>query len=126
MRYGGIEPKIDFAGPVFDRVRFMHGRIGSSCVMQKPVGETLEASLELDYVQHFVAIWKRTFEGFLKEAKPGDYLPFAPELLQPGNNYALTVLDEAGQPRELSDRWQEALVYCEIAKYAWKLAGGKL
>src|SRR5207247_491838 len=34
MVYGDIEPKWEFMQPVFDRVRFIHGRIGSPGCMQ--------------------------------------------------------------------------------------------
>ena len=39
MRYGDIAAKFDFCQSVFDRVRFLHGRIGDPCSIQVDVGD---------------------------------------------------------------------------------------
>jgi len=76
MIYGDFEKKLDFLAPVLERVRFIHGRIGDSCCMQIEVTD-----LEATHVKHFREFWIRSFVGFLKTARPGDYFCFAPELL---------------------------------------------
>ncbi|MCZ7646340.1 MAG: hypothetical protein M5U26_13825 [Planctomycetota bacterium] len=112
MPYGGVEPKADFLAPVFERVRFMHGRIGNSGCMQVDFGD----GRDRPYIDHFRLLWTRTFKGFLRHAGPGDYLPFCPELLQPSINYARVFPGPDGKPVEEGDRWELAKVMTQIAK----------
>ena len=118
MPYGEIPWKLDFAQPVFDRVRFIHGRIGSPGCMQVDIGDGGHPSVEA-----FRMMWTRAFAGFLETAKPGDYISFTPELLSPPN-YARVFPNAAGELVEESDRWQQALVYCRIAKECFEAAKG--
>ncbi|HEY0009577.1 MAG TPA: hypothetical protein VGB55_12695 [Tepidisphaeraceae bacterium] len=117
MRYGDFDAKLELIQPVFDRVRFIHGRIGSDGCMQVDIGDGKGRS----FVDDFRQFWTRSFAGFLKSAKPGDYITFAPELLGPPS-YARTFPGPDGQPREESDRWQQALLYCEIARACFAAA----
>jgi hypothetical protein len=118
MVYGGVEVKCDFAAPVFERVRFIHGRIGNPGSMQVDVGDGSGRT----YVDHFKDMWTRCFKGFLKSARPGDYICFAPELLPPKIYYARTIKGADGVEREECDRWQQALVYTRIAKECFEAA----
>ena len=68
---------------------------------------------------HFREMWTRSFTGFLSSAKPGDFICFTPELLGPGAYYARMFTNAAGEKVEESDRWQQALVYCRIARECW-------
>ncbi|MBA3845346.1 MAG: hypothetical protein H0X45_01750 [Planctomycetes bacterium] len=113
MVYGDIEAKFDFLAPVFERVRFVHGRIGDPGCIQRDIGATGEG---LTYVDHFKEMWTRSFVGFLKTAKPGDYLSFNPELLQPGIYYARLKRAADGSEIEEGDRWQQAILYGRIAR----------
>lgn len=122
MPYGTVERKLDYAACVFERVRFMHGRIGNSGCMQVDVGETFDQALAHKHVQHFMDMWTRAMVGFLRHAGPGDVLVFAPELLQSGNNYARTFPGPDGTLREESDRWQQALLYCDLARHCFDQA----
>ena len=115
MVYGGIENKWDFIAPVFERVRFMHGRIGNPGCIQVDVGD----GKNQDYVDHFKEMWTRSFEGFLKSASPGDFISFTVELLQADIFYARTVKNEQGIEREEGDRWQQALLYKDIVEKLW-------
>ena len=117
MRYGDWEDKIARLAPVFERVRYLHGRVGHSCAMQVPLDIARSGRAWDD----FSLMWQKCFEGFAKNARPGEQLVFAPELLpaslEMGGavhelNYALT-LEGRG---ELSDRWEEALSLVEHAK----------
>jgi hypothetical protein len=110
--YGGVDWKMDLMQPVFDRVRFVHGRIGNPGSMQVDIGDGTGRT----YVDHFKQIWTRCFSGFLKSAKPGDYIVFAPELLHSLNYYARAFPGPDGKPKEESDRWEQALLYCKIAR----------
>jgi hypothetical protein len=111
MPYGGFETKLPFIQPVFDRVRFMHGRIGNSGSMQVDIGD----GTNRPNVDHFRELWTRAFMGFLKSAQPGDYIIFAPELLASKSNYARLFKDASGQLVEESDRWEQAVLYGTIA-----------
>ncbi len=104
MPYGDITAKFDFCEPVFERVRFFHGRIGDPSCMQVDVGD----GTGLTYVDHFREMWTRSCIGFLRSAKPGDYISFAPELLHPSIYYGRLMPDGKGGFTEYSDRWQQA------------------
>lgn len=118
MVYGDINAKFDFLQPVFDRVRFIHARIGNPGCMQVDIGDGRNRS----YVDHFKEMWTRSFAGFLKTANPGDYICFTPELLAADIFYARAFPNAQGELVEESDRWQQALLYCEIAKDCWGAA----
>ncbi len=119
MVYGGVETKWAFMAPVLDRVRFIHGRIGNPGSMQVKVARGADGAWP-SYVQHFQAMWTAAMRGFRADAKSGDYLIFAPELLQSSNFYARTF-----EGREECDRWQQALLYAELARGCWKAAEAK-
>jgi hypothetical protein len=113
MVYGDFAAKLDFLAPVFERVRFIHGRIGDPGCMQRDIGTTGDG---LTYVAHFRELWTRSFAGFLKTAKPGDYLCFNPELLPSEIYYARLVKNAKGEDVEEGDRWQQAILYGKIAR----------
>src|SRR6185437_14049756 len=71
MVYGGFEMKFQFIQPVFERVRFLHGRIGNPGCMQVRVEEN--AANEAPYLAHFKQLWTACFRSFLRTAAPGDY-----------------------------------------------------
>ncbi len=110
MVYGGIENKWEFIAPVFERVRFMHGRIGNPGCIQVNIKE----GGNQEYTAHFKEMWKRSFKGFLKSATQGDFLIFAVELLPADIYYARSFENE-----EEGDRWQQALLYKDIVNNLW-------
>ena len=122
MPYAGVERVIDAMAGVLNRVRHLHGRIGTPGCIQVDIGPDLQTALDRPYVQHFVTMWTRAFRGFKQAAGPGDWIAFAPELLEPKINYARTFIDTNGQPREEGDRWQQALLYVELARRCWDAA----
>src|SRR5262245_15579322 len=113
--YGDIEAKWQFMQPVFDRVRFIHGRIASPGCIQVDIGDGTNQK----YVDHFKEMWTRSFVGFLNSAKPGHYICFTPELLGPEAYYARMFKNAAGELVEEGDRWQQALVYAWLARECW-------
>jgi hypothetical protein len=119
MVYGGLEMKLDFLAPVFDRIKFIHGRIGSPGCMQVTVGDgktrPRHASGDIDFLEDYKKIWSRAFAGFLRNAAPGESLIFCPEILSGQYYYAREYPGPDGKLHEESDRYQEALVYREIA-----------
>jgi hypothetical protein len=124
--YGDIEQKWNAMQPIFDRVRFMHGRIGNSCCMQVDIGDGNKKIPQVsaaNFLAHFREMWTRAMAGFLKSARPGDYLIFAPEILAPYIYYARQFITSDGTLREESDRWQQALVYAQLARECFEQAG---
>lgn len=109
MVYGGFEKKLEFIRPVFDRVRFIHGRIGNPGSMQVDAGDGRPDGRP--FVAHFRALWTAAFAGFLRTAQPGASICFTPELLAPRIYYARTF-----GGREECDRWQQSLVLRRIAE----------
>jgi len=101
-------------------VRVLHGRIGSSGSMQVDVGDG--SSKGRPFVDHFRAFWTRSFRGYLANARAGEVIPFTPELLRSEINYARKFRMPDGTWREESDRWEQALVLCRIAKECYAAA----
>lgn len=118
MVYGDWEEKLHFIKPVLERVRFIHGRIATPGAIQAPLAKGPNS----EYIAHFRQIWRHCFEGFLKTAKAGDYIVFAPELLPPSIHYAHTHSGPSGQIQESSDRWQDALILKQIAEEEFRKA----
>jgi hypothetical protein len=120
MVYGGLEMKMEFMKPIFDRIGFMHGRIASPGHMQVPIDETnsrpAAAVGVVDYLADFRTIWARAMRGFRNHAGPGDVLVFAPELLGGAHYYARLFPGSDGVVVEESDRYAQALLYAKIAR----------
>jgi hypothetical protein len=114
MVYGGFDKKLSFIQPVLERVRFIHGRISNPGCIQVEIGDG--SSVSRPYVDHFRQMWRACFRGFLASAKPGDTICFAPELLAPEIYYARTFPDNAGSPREESNRWSQSLLLRKAAQ----------
>jgi hypothetical protein len=126
LTYGDYQSKLQFMQPVFDRVCFLHGRIGNSGCMQVDVGDgessVPQAFGRHDFVAHFRSMWTRAMCGFLASAGPGDYLVFAPEILSPMNYYGRQFLLPDGTLCQESDRYAQALVLATIARECFEAA----
>lgn len=126
MVYGGMEMKLAFMAPIFERVGFMHGRIASPGGMQMPIGALTGtprmAHGTSDYLAHFREMWTLAMSGFLRGAGPGDVLIFAPELLSGTYYYARLFPDSSGTLVEESDRYAEALLYMVLARECFESA----
>ncbi len=123
MVYGGLDMKLDFMNPIFDRTGFMHGRIAAPGFMQAPIDgldEKPRLAIGGDYLADFKEMWKRAMAGFLRHAGAGDVLVFAPELLTGKFYYARVFPDAHGILREESDRYAQALLYRELAVRCFK------
>ncbi len=119
MLYGDMEAKLAFLAPVFARVGFMHGRIGTSGCMQV----RLDDPRVQPAIVTFREMWVRSMLGFLASAGPGDVLPFNPELLPACINYARESTGPDGLAREECDRWTESLRMSALARSCWQEAG---
>lgn len=120
MTYGDFEAKLEFLAPVFERTRFMHGRIGDPGCIQIDIGD--DPANEPASVAHFRRFWTESMRGFLATASPGDVMVFAPELLPSIINYARTVPSPDGSRVEEGDRWTQALRYVDIARECFAAA----
>ena len=114
MVYGGFEKKLEFIQPVIARVRFVHGRIGNPGCMQVAVG----ADDKEIYVGHFREMWTRCFAAYLRDPAPQqEFITFAAELLAAPIYYARTF-----DGKEESDRWEQSLRLCGIARECFAAA----
>jgi hypothetical protein len=120
LPYGDFDAKLRAMQPIFDRVRFMHGRIGNSSCMQVDIADghapVPQAFGIHDFLNHYRRIWRRAMAGFLSAAQAGDYLVFAPEILSPSIYYGRKFSGPDGSLREESDRYAQSLVYARIAR----------
>ncbi|MEO0883702.1 MAG: hypothetical protein AAFY34_13380 [Pseudomonadota bacterium] len=120
MTYGDIAAKFDAMEPVFERVRYIHGRIGTPCCVQVAI----DANDDRAFVGNFREMWQRCIAGFKRTAAAGEMLPFAPELLPysisiGGQEHLLYYAQQVGNidtETEQSDRWEQAQILWEIAK----------
>jgi hypothetical protein len=113
--YGDFDAKLDALQPVFERVRFLHGRIGSpGCIQVDVTDDSHRTSVE-----HFAEMWTRTFEAFIATPAAGDTIAFVAELLPPANSYARTFRRENGTISEEGDRWLQARALATIASAAF-------
>ena len=130
MPYGDFAAKLAFMQPFFDRVRFVHGRIGSGGAIQIAVGV---GGHDEPHASRFSQMWQHCFAGFLASAPADESIVFAPELLPESVDtpdgplfidYALTTKGPNGAFSEGSDRWEQALRLTEMAKSAFAAASG--
>lgn len=127
MVYGEWDDKLRFLAPIFERTGFIHGRIASPGCMQVSIaaeesGRPRQEHGVARFLDHFEQMWTLMMTGFLRNAKAGDQLIFAPELLAGTYYYARKFVDESGKLLEESDRYAEALQYAAIARRCFDAA----
>ena len=110
--YGDMEMKFAALAPVFERTRFLHLRVSSNAFGQLTASDPAEAR----HTDYYRRMWIAACEGFLRSARPGDYLAVHPELLPARAFYPKMVPGPDGGWREESDRWTEARVLIDIAE----------
>jgi hypothetical protein len=118
LTYGDMDMKFDAMRPVFERTRFLHLRVSSNAFGQLTASDPAEAR-HLDYYKR---MWTAAFEGFLRSAKPGDYIAAHPELLPARAFYPKMVKGPDGEMREESDRWTESAFLIEVARECFENA----
>jgi hypothetical protein len=125
LTYGGeFYERAGRLQPVFERVRFLHARVGNPGCIQTGLDEPG------DYMSHYRWMWQRCFEGFLRGAGPGDYLSFNAELLPQKMgadfwlHYAQTRHELVGDALggEPSDRYDDAARLWRIATDCFEAA----
>lgn len=112
MAHGDFAIRLARLSPIFERVRFLHGRIGNRCCMQVDIGD----GVGHPSIPYFRSFWIRSMLGFLKATDSGDDLWFCPELLGTEYQYAHVVHTLSGQSVEEGDRWTQSTVLVGMAK----------
>jgi hypothetical protein len=125
--YGEWKDKMHFMAPIFERTGFMHGRIASPGCMQVAIepdaeGRPKQVHGVANFLEHFQEMWTRAMSGFIRNAKRGDVLIFAPELLAGTYYYARKFPDSTGNLKEESDRYAEAMRYATMARRCFAAA----
>jgi hypothetical protein len=126
MTYGDIEGKFDFLMPVFDRVRYMHGRIADSCHAQVSIVD----GDQRPFVAHFRQMWRRCFAAFKAAFDHNNTMVFAIELLPykvnfGGQTHWLYYAQQAasdGTGGDICDRWDQADLLWKIASEEFEAA----
>jgi len=124
MPYGDFAAKLAALAPFFDRVRFMHGRIGDSACMQVAIDDRVPEPI---HIGHFRDMWQRCAAGFLTHAGAGETLIFAPELLPSslivdGARVEVNYARHRDDGEEESDRWAQGLRLCAIMRECFDAA----
>lgn len=125
LQMGDYDAKLAALQPVIDRVAMVEGRIGSVNCAQIPLES---ADDNRHFVKHHSEFWTRCFRACLQR---GEEPVFAPQLLPASIHaegqdwsidYSRLQRDGQGQWREESDRWQQTLLLCTIARECYALA----
>lgn len=120
MPYGDIDAKFAALAPVFERVRFMHGRIADAGAAQA----SLTADDDRPFVRHFRAMWRACFAGYKASNETHRPFIFTVELLPykivfAGQTHWLYYARQApgpdGEVADESDRWIQADLVWRIA-----------
>ncbi|AMS30849.1 MAG TPA: hypothetical protein DIU09_08735 [Hyphomonadaceae bacterium] len=126
MTYGDIEAKFDFLMPIFERVRFLHGRIADACHAQVSIAP----GDQRPFVVHFREMWRRCFTAFKAASDHKNVLIFAIELLPykvpfGGQTHWLYYAHQAqsdGTGGDAYDRWTQADLLWQIASEEFEAA----
>jgi len=121
--YPGFAQVLPHFVPVLERVCFLHGRISNGESIQVDVGEEREHPQHA-HVQNFQRLWESSMRHWLARSRPGDILPFAPELGPPSSGYSITYRDDDGTVVEISDRWAQTLLLKRLAEECWCRVAG--
>ncbi|MEI8196112.1 MAG: hypothetical protein WCI73_09405 [Phycisphaerae bacterium] len=104
--------------PILERTSFLHARISNAESMQVDVGD----GFSNPHAQNFLWLWETVLRAWCKHARSGDLFPFTPELGPPSSGYSITYTTPDGRLTEISDRWQQTLVLCNLGQHAWTKA----
>jgi hypothetical protein len=112
---GSLTKAEGYFDTLLKRTSGLHARVSNGEQVQIDVG----ADGDHPMLPHFERWWRKGMTYWLRQAQPGDVLPFVTELGPPGF-YAVTRRNAAGDEVEISDRWQQALLFKKIAEAQWQ------
>lgn len=112
MGYRGFDRSRAYLDPILRRTAFLHGRVSDGQCMQADLTDPAVAP----HVANFRWMWRSAMAHWLATARPGDLLPFVPELGPPSSGYSISRPRAPGEAREeLCDRWQQTVLLRTIA-----------
>lgn len=114
LTYGDLHAKIERLRPVFERCRYVHGRLSTPGCIQI----TVEEARRDGHLAVFEQVWGMVFDAARRDGRGPP--PFVVELLPAQFNYARRVAGPDGALREEGDRWSEALALAGIARELWR------
>nr|WP_284236948.1 sugar phosphate isomerase/epimerase [Paenibacillus glycanilyticus] len=98
---------------VLTRSSAFHARVSNGEQVQIDVGKHGEHPM----MQHFQRWWSSGMQNWRAQAGIGDVLPFVVELGPP--SYAITTDEYAGRTHEISDRWEQSLLFMRTSRRLW-------
>ncbi|WP_246321090.1 hypothetical protein [Paenibacillus germinis] len=117
---GEMTGESEQAEPFFDellrRTTAIHARVSNGEQIQVDIGPNAEHPM----VPHYMRWWEKGVRNWLQDAQPGDMLPFLPELGPPA--YGITSDNYAAERLEISDRWEQALLFRQLILDVWQRA----
>lgn len=113
---GTCEQAESYFDRLLERSASMHARVSNGEQVQIDVGMDGDHPM----LEHYTRWWRKGMGHWLKQAQPGDLFPFCCELGPPP--YAIIRRNAQGQEQEISDRWQQALLFKRIAEEQWEQA----
>lgn len=108
------------------RTKSIHARVsnGEQVQIDIPIfgseGEEVAADNEFEHpmLKHFQRWWLEGMRSWRQTANEDEVFPFVCELGPPP--YGITIRDKDGEPREVSDRWTQSLLFARIARSLWE------
>lgn len=94
------------------RTSSIHARVSNGHQIQIDIGSDGSHPI----TERFVKWWEKGMSYWLQEAKQGDVLPLVCELGPP--DYSITK-QTSSDSKEISDRWEQAIVFKRILEGAW-------
>lgn len=114
---GSLARAEEYFAVLLERTAGIHARVSNGEQVQIDVGPEGDHPM----LPHFERWWRAGMRSWLRQAQPGDVLPFVTELGPPGY-YAITQRTAEGKEMEISDRWQQALLFKRLAEAQWQQA----
>lgn len=112
LGYPGFEKALGYLPTILERTRFLHGRVSDGQCMQVNLADPGKRG----HLENFARLWREVWEAVKRQAGPGDFLAFTPELGPPYSGYSITVPNPDGTRRELADRWADTLLLKDLAR----------
>lgn len=112
MGYRGFATSRDYLRPILGRTAFIHMRVSDGNRMQCDLTDPKLSP----HLENFRWLWREVFTRWKTAARPGDLLPFTPELGPPSSGYSLTLPGPDGTRIEPADRWRDTLALKALAE----------